>query len=61
MLFRSDAGSVGVALAAAGGGAAILRVHAVALHRDALAAWWGVRQKCTRRTLPVDEGSGCAG
>ena len=56
-----DAGSVGIALAAASGGAAVLRVHAVAMHRDALAAWWGVHQKCTRRTAPVDEGSGCAG
>jgi dihydropteroate synthase len=36
------AGSVGVALAAVARGAAILRVHDVAAHRDALAAWAAV-------------------
>jgi dihydropteroate synthase len=58
---RRDAGSVGVALAAVAGGAAVLRVHDVALHLHALLAWWAVHEKHTRRTLPVDEGSGCAG
>ncbi len=36
------AGSLAVALAAAAGGAAILRVHDVAPHREALAAWSAV-------------------
>ena len=58
---RRDAGSAGVAIAAASAGAAVIRVHAVELHAQALAAWWAVHQKCTRRIAPVDEGSGCAG
>lgn len=41
------AGSLAVALAAAAGGAAMLRVHDVAPHRQALAAWTAVRAACT--------------
>jgi len=36
---RRDPASVAAALVAASGGAAILRVHDVAMHRDALAVW----------------------
>ena len=36
-----DAASIGAALAAAARGAAILRVHAVRAHADALAGWFG--------------------
>jgi len=43
-----DAESVGAALAAAGRGAAILRVHAVALHARAVAGWWAVVQSLRR-------------
>jgi dihydropteroate synthase len=41
---RRDMASVGAALAAAAGGAAMLRVHAVLSHAQALDAWWSVDQ-----------------
>lgn len=44
-----DAASIGAALAAAARGAAILRVHAVRPHADALAAWGMPRAACAKK------------
>ena len=41
---RRDMASVGAALAAAARGAAMLRVHAVLAHAQALDAWWSIDQ-----------------
>lgn len=45
---RRDGASVGAAIAAAANGAAILRVHAVGLHAQALGAWWAAAQALRR-------------
>jgi dihydropteroate synthase len=45
---RRDGASVGAAIAAAANGAAILRVHAVGLHAQALGAWWAAGQALRR-------------
>lgn len=45
---RRDGASVGAAIAAAANGAAMLRVHAVGLHAQALRSWWAASQALRR-------------